>query len=110
MRFAIGNKLSSIRGRNFPCLYFIFEVVRIESVEAALCRFRLRIHQESNRSTFRAGKGNIVREVVSHPVHFPEPEQLGARAFHHIVVERTISGGSSSTTFRTSAGSTGTHP
>jgi len=60
--------------RDFPCLYFILEIVGVERVEATVRCFRLRIHQESNPFAFRAGKRDIVREVISHPVHFPGAE------------------------------------
>ena len=99
---------SATRGRDLTGRNFIFEAIRIETIESTLSCFRLRVHEESKRRTARSGKSDIVREVVRHPVHFPRPNSR-ARAFFTISsLSGRLPGGSSSTTFRTSAGSTGT--
>jgi len=64
---------SVFRGNLLRC-DLVFEVVRIERVEATVARFRLGIHQEADRCAARSRQGNIVREVVGHPVHFPRPK------------------------------------
>jgi hypothetical protein len=52
----------------------VLEVVRIETVESAFGRFRVRIQKETDWRAVRPGQSDIVREVVRHPVHFPGPE------------------------------------
>jgi hypothetical protein len=52
----------------------ILEVVRIETVEAAVGGFRLRIHEECDWRAVRPGQSDVVREVVGYPVHLPGPE------------------------------------
>jgi len=65
---------STARKRGLPRRDLILEAIRIEAVESALGRFRLRIHEEADWRAVRAGQSDIVREVVRHPVHFPGPE------------------------------------
>src|SRR5665213_2925518 len=64
----------------------VLEIVRIERIETALAGFRLRIHQESDRTARRAGKTHVVREIPRDPVHFPSAEQRAARGDDHRVV------------------------
>ena len=64
-----------VGGGDFLRLNFVLEIVRVETIEAAFGRFCLRIHQEADRSAFGAGKRDVMREVIRHPVHFPSAEQ-----------------------------------
>jgi hypothetical protein len=65
---------SAVRRRDLPRRNLILKVIRIEAVEAAFARFRLRIHEKTDWSAVRPGQSDIVREVVRDPVHFPGPE------------------------------------
>ena len=62
------------RRRNLSRRYLVLEALRIEAVNTDIARFRLRIHKESDRRVVRTRQGNIVREIVSHPIHFPASE------------------------------------
>src|SRR5258706_3164650 len=65
---------------------FIFEILGIEAVQPATCGLRLRVHQKADRRAVRARQGDIVREVVSDPVHLPRPEEPRASRLHHLIV------------------------
>ena len=65
---------SAVRRCDLRRRNLILEVVRIETIESAFGRFRVRIQQETDWRAVRPGKSDIVREVVRHPVHFPGPE------------------------------------
>ena len=67
--------------------------------------------RKADRRAARSRQSDVVPEVVRHPVHLPGPEEPRARAFFTMSSSSgRFPGGSSSTTFRTSAGSTGTQP
>src|SRR5258706_2531633 len=70
---------------------FIFKILGIEAVQPATCGLRLRIHQKADRRTARSWQDDIVREVVSDPVHLPRPEEPRTGLLHHVIVQRTIS-------------------
>jgi hypothetical protein len=89
---------------------FVLEVVGIEVVDPAVAGFCLRVHKEPDRRPSRTGQGNIVREMIRHPIHFPRPKRQAPRGFYHLIVKWAVAEGSSRTTFRASAGSTGTQP
>jgi hypothetical protein len=110
MRGAAARKTRHVVGRYFLRGDFVFEVIGIQAVQTAGSSFRLRIHQKTEGSSACPWQHDIVGEVVANSVHFTRAEEPRARFLHHVVVQRTISWGSSSATFRTSAGSTGTQP
>ena len=62
---------SAVRRRDLSGSDLVFEVIGIEAVEAALGRFRLRMHEEADRRSVRRGQRDVVGEVVRHPVQFP---------------------------------------
>src|ERR1700730_16354840 len=82
--------ISGLCGRDFFGCYLVLEAVRIEAIEAPFGRFRLRIHEESNWCAIRSRQRDIMREVVSHPVHFPRAKEALASFLDHLVVQRTI--------------------
>src|SRR6185503_10787619 len=66
----------------------VFEIVRVQAVEALLAGLRLGIHQEAYRRTTRAGKLHVVRVVVREPVHLPGAEELRSHRRYHGIGER----------------------
>src|ERR1700736_166326 len=64
---------SAVRTRDLPRRDLILEIVRIEAVESAFARFRLWIHEKTDRRAVRTGQSDIVCEIVCQPVHLPGP-------------------------------------
>jgi hypothetical protein len=52
----------------------VYEAVRIQAIEPAVCRFALRVHEVAERGPLRAGQPDVVCEVVGDPVHLPRTE------------------------------------
>src|SRR2546422_8878927 len=57
----------------------VLKIVGVEAVAAALCRLRLRVHEEAELSTLgRARQRHVVSGVEGDPVAFPSAEELGS--------------------------------
>ncbi len=56
----------------------ISETFRIEAVLAAVCGFRLRIHEISDLRPTRLRQFYIVGIIIGQPIHFPCAEKFGA--------------------------------
>src|SRR5947208_16916128 len=65
---------SAVGGRDFSRGDFILEAVRIEAVQSAVGRFRLWVHEKCDWRATRPRQSDVVREVVSHPIHLPRAE------------------------------------
>src|SRR5881394_2687320 len=75
-------------GLELACRDRVLEVVRIEAVEALSAVLRLRVHQEADRGSARAGQLDVVRLVVGEPVHLPGAEELLPHWRHDGIGER----------------------
>src|SRR5450759_1320237 len=71
----------------FFCHDLILEIVGVKAVDATILGLELWIHEESNSATCRFRQKNVMRVVVSQPIHFPCAKEVFADRLHFRIIE-----------------------
>jgi hypothetical protein len=78
-----------VRSDLFRC-DLVLEHLWSQRIKSGFRCLRLWVHEKSDRSSAGAWQRDIMREVVSHPIHLPRSAQPFADFLHQLVCQRTI--------------------